>query len=96
MPLGLFAVASLENCFSHVKVRSFRYAVCARIVSGNANMVDMISLAYIAEGLDEGGTIIRDDFAEGAPAAEDVFENPIAYGLGGFGVKHAVLRIVGK
>ena len=51
-----------------------------RVVSTNSNMIDVVLFRQVFEGSDKGSTIVGDDFVKGAPATDDVFEDPIAKG----------------
>jgi hypothetical protein len=47
----------------------------------------MVSFQKVVEGGNEGGTIVSNDFIEGTPTTNDVFEDPVADGSGSFVAK---------
>ena len=89
MPLRLIAITCLEQCLADVEMHPFHNAVCARVISRDSNMVNVVSLAQIIEGFNEGGAVVRDDLRKSAPSAKD-----IADGLCGLSAKNAIFRIV--
>ena len=57
-------------------------------------MANVVSLAQIIEGFNEGGAIVCDDLTKSAPLAKDIIGYPIANGFRGLSVKNVILRIV--
>ena len=57
-------------------------------------MANVVSLAQIIEGFNEGGAVVSDDLRKSAPSAKDIVEYPIADGLCGLRAKNAIFRIV--
>ena len=94
MPLRLIAITCLEQSLANVKMRPFHDAICVRVISQDSNVANVVSLAQIIEGFNEGGAIVRDDLRKSAPSAKDIVKYPIADGLCGFRVKNAIFRIV--
>ena len=96
MPLRLIAIACLEQSLANVEMRPFHDAVCARVISRDLNVANVVSLAQIIEGFNKGGAIVRDDLTKSAPSAKDIIEYPIADGFRGLSAKNAILGIVRK
>ena len=94
MPLRLIAIACLEQCLVDVKMRPFHDAVCARVISRDSNVANVVSLAQIIKGFNESGAVVRDDVRKTAPSAKDIVKNPIADGLCGLCAKNAIFGIV--
>ena len=94
MPLRLIAIACLEQSLANVEMHPFHDAICARVISRDSNVANVVSLAQIIEGFNEGGAIVHDDLTKSAPSAKDIVEYPIADGLCGLCVKNAIFRIV--
>ena len=93
MPLRLIAIACLEQGLANVKMRPFHDAVCARVISRDSNVANVVSLAQIIEGFNEGGAVVHDDLRKSAPSAKDIVEYPIADGLCGLRAKNAIFRV---
>ena len=72
----------------------FHNAVCARVISRDSNVANVVSLAQIIEGFNEGGAIVHDDLTKSAPSAKDIVEYSIADGFRGLSAKNAILGIV--
>ena len=70
VPLGLVAVAGFERCLPNVEVTSLDDSISARVVAGDANVIDVIALTEVIERLDPGWTVVGDDLGEGAPAPD--------------------------
>ena len=96
MPLRLIAIACLEQCLADVEMRPFHDAVCAKVISRDSNVANVVSLAQIIKGLNEGRAIVRDNLRKSAPSAKDIVEYPIADGLCGLRAKNPIFRIVRK
>ena len=94
MPLRLIAIACLEQSLANVKMRPFHDAICARVISRDSNVVNVVSLAQIIKGFNEGWAIVRDDLTKSAPSAKDIVEYPIADGFRGLSAKNAIFGIV--
>ena len=77
VPLGLVAIASLEQCLAHVEVCTFSNPICTGVVTRNADVSNMITLGEIAKSFDECRAIVHDNFAKHAPLAKNVFEDPV-------------------
>ena len=75
---------------------SFHNAICVRVISQDSNVANVVSLAQIIEGFNEGGAIVHDDLTKSAPSAKDIIEYPIADGFRGLSAKNAILGIVRK
>ena len=75
-------------------MRSFHNAIHARVISQDLNVVNVVLLAQIVEGFNEGRAIVCDDFTKSAPLAKNIVEYPIADGLCGLSAKNVILRIV--
>ena len=94
MPLRLITVACLEQHLVNVEMHSFYNAIHTRVISQNSNVVNVVSLAQIVKGFNEGGAVVCDDFTKSAPSAKNIVEYPIADGLCGLSAKNAILGIV--
>ena len=94
MPLRLIAIACLEQSLANVEMRPFHDAVCARVISRDLNVANVVSLAQIIEGFNKGRAIVHDDLTKSAPSAKDIIEYPIADGFHSFSAKNAILGIV--
>ena len=77
VPLGLVTIASLEQCLVHIEVCTFSNPVCTGVVTGNADVSNMITLGKVVESFDKCGAVVCDDFAKHAPSAKDVFKDPV-------------------
>ena len=75
-------------------MRSLDYAVGAGVVAGDANVIDVVLFGEMGECFDEGWSVVGDDFDEGAPSAEDVFEDPVGERSAGLMTKHAKFGVV--
>ena len=75
-------------------MHSFHNAICVRVISQDSNVVNVVSLAQIVEGFNEGGAIVHDNLTKSAPLAKNIIEYPIANGLCGLSMKNTILRIV--
>ena len=94
MPLRLIAIACLEQCLADVEMCPFHDAICVRVISQDSNVANVVSLAQIIEGFNEGGAVVRDDVRKSAPSAKDIVEYPITNRLCGLRAKNAIFRIV--
>ena len=94
MPLRLITIACLEQSLANVKMRPFHDAVCMRVISRDSNVANVVSLAQIVEGFNEGGAVVRDDLTKSTPSAKDIIEYPIADGFRSLSAKNAILGIV--
>ena len=94
MPLRLITIACLEQRLADVEMRPFHDAVCTRVISRDSNVANVVSLAQIIEGFNEGGAIVRDNLTKSTPSAKDIIEYPIADGFCGLSAKNAILGIV--
>ena len=74
----------------------FYDAVCARVISRDSNVANVVSLAQIIEGFNESGAVVRDDLRKSAPSAKDIVKYPIADGLCGLRAKNVIFGIVRK
>ena len=77
VPLGLVTITSLEQCLVHVKLCTFSNPICMGVVTGNADVSNMIMLGEVVKSFDECGAIVHDNFAKRAPSAKDVFKDPV-------------------
>ena len=91
MPLRLIAIACLEQHLADVEMHPFHNAVCARVISRDLNVANVVSLAQIIEGFNKGGAVVHDNLRKSTPSAKDIIEYPIADGLCGLGVKNAMI-----
>ena len=57
-------------------------------------MANVVLLAQIVKGFNEGGAIVHDDLTKSTPSAQNIIEYPITDGLRGLSAKNAILRIV--
>ena len=80
MPLRLIALACLEQRLADVEMRPFHDAVCMRVISQDSDVANVVPLAQIVEGFNEGGAVVHDDLTKSAPSAKDIVEYPIADG----------------
>ena len=94
MPLRLIAIACLEQHLADVEMCPFHDAVCVRVISRDSNVANVVSLAQIIEGFNEGRAVVRDDLRKSALSAKDIVEYPIADGLCSLRAKNAIFRIV--
>src|SRR5262245_38061753 len=95
-PSILLSVGYFIKRLSYVVVCSLDESVCARVVSADSNVVNMIFLGEVFDGLDKGSSVVGNDFEECAPSTENFFENPFAEGFRGFGAKLAELGVCRK
>ena len=72
-------------------MRPFHNAVCARVISRDSNVANVVSVAQIIEGFNKGGAVVHDDLRKSTPSAKDIIEYPIADGLCGLSVKNAMI-----
>jgi hypothetical protein len=77
-------------------MRPFDEAIGSGIVATYANMSNVILLSEVFEGCDEGGTVVGDDFSQGTPSTDEVFEDPIAECLRVFFAKHSKFGVIDK
>ena len=59
------------------------------IVATDLDMLNVVLFLQITERGDKRFAIVRDDFYEGAPSAQDVLEDPVPDGLCGFFSEHS-------
>ena len=56
----------------------FYDSVCTQVVSADVYVLDMVLPFQIPEHGDKGFAIVRDNFDESAPSAEDILEDPFS------------------
>ena len=93
-PLGLVTVNGFEEGMPNVKVRPLCYAVSAFVVTGNANVVQMVLLSEMCDCFDDWGSVIGNDFVKSAPTTDDVFKYPFSNSVGIFLSEHLEFRIM--
>ena len=76
-PFCLDAIRDLNECLSYIEVQSFNNTICTRVITRNADVIDMVALAEMHEHFDKGWAIVGDDFVKCAPSAYNVLEDPI-------------------
>ena len=54
----------------------------------------MVLLGEVGEGFNEGRTIVGDNFDQGAPATENILEDPVSEGCACLIAKHTELGVV--
>jgi hypothetical protein len=57
----LFAVACLEYCLSDIEVRTLDETIGSRVVSRNANVLDVVMLLEVFEGFEESWAVVGYD-----------------------------------
>ncbi|ETW80775.1 hypothetical protein HETIRDRAFT_115944 [Heterobasidion irregulare TC 32-1] len=72
----------------------FDNAIGAGIVPQYSNVQNVILLGKMGESFDEGWLVIGNNLDEGAPATENILEDPVGEGGAGLVAEHAELRIV--
>ena len=77
-PFRLDAICDLNECLSYIEVRSLNDTICARVITRNADVINMVALAEMCERFDKGWSVVGDNFVKCAPSAYDVLEYPIA------------------
>ena len=60
----------------------------------NLNVVNVVSLAQIVEGFNEGGAVVCDGLTKSAPSAKNIVEYPITDSLRSLSAKNVILGIV--
>ena len=84
-PLRDSAFACLDDRFSDRAVLAFDDAVRTGVVSGNPDVSDTVPLSEPIQRSNEGCAVVRDDFFDGTPSAQDIFENKRGEGACSFG-----------
>ena len=77
MPLGLIALAGLHDGFSHIEMLRLNDAISLGVVSGDANVVDAVSVGEDIQGGDVSSSIVSDYLFESTPSAEDILEDEV-------------------
>ena len=57
-------------------------------------MVNVVTLAQIVKGFNEGRAIVHDNFTKSTPLAKNIIKYPIADGLRSLSAKNVIFRIV--
>ena len=94
MPLRLIVIACLELCLANVEMCSFHNAIHVRVIPRDSNVANVVSLAQIVKGFNEGGAVVHDDLTKSAPSAKNIVEYSITNGLHSLSAKNVILRIV--
>ena len=55
-------------------MRPFCYTVSALVVTGYANVVQVVLLGEVGDCFDDWGSVIDNNFVKSAPMADDVFK----------------------
>ncbi|ETW82047.1 hypothetical protein HETIRDRAFT_317658 [Heterobasidion irregulare TC 32-1] len=73
-------------------MRPFDNAVGARIIPRYSNVRNVILLGEMGESFDEGWPVIGNDLDEGAPATENILEDPVGEGGAGLVAELGIVR----
>jgi hypothetical protein len=86
------------HCFvkelPNIKVCMLNESICAWVVAANMNVVDLVSLCEVSDGLDKCGTVVGNYIRECTSSAKDVLENPVTYSLHILRLQHAEFRVM--
>ena len=93
-PLGLVTINSFEEGLPNVKVRPLCYTVGALVVTGYANVVQVVLLGEVCDCFDDRGSVIRNNFIKSAPTTDDVFKYPFSNSVGIFSSEHSEFGII--
>ena len=77
-PLQLYSIDRFVQCLSDVKMWAFNDSVCSRIVTWNADVMNVILLPKILQGLNTLRPIIRYDFQNCSPSTQNILKHPFS------------------
>jgi hypothetical protein len=78
VPFVFLAVARLHDCFSDVEMSALDRSVGLGVVGGDPNVCDAVFVGQPIEGLEEGLSVVGDDFFQCAPTAQEILEDKCA------------------
>ena len=92
--LGLVTVNGFEEGLPNVKVRPICYAISALVVTGYADVVQMVLLGEVCNCFDDWGSVIGNNFVKSTPTTDDVFKYPFSNSVGIFLSEHSEFGVM--
>jgi hypothetical protein len=82
-PAYTVRVTCFEQRFAEGEVLNFDNPVGSRVVWGDANVVDMVPFSNVLKRGYDRSAVVGDNLHNGAPSADNLFEDEISQGLPG-------------